>query len=71
MAKGFESERRQIEAEEARLKTRRSRLAEMEKAEGAKRLVKSGLGKLSGDQIDSLSAALKTHGIAEVLKRLA
>ena len=71
MAKGLDSERRQIEAEEAKLKQRRERLAEMEKAEVVKRLAKSPLSRLSSDQIDSLSAALKTHGIAEVLKRLA
>ncbi|MBA3895836.1 MAG: hypothetical protein H0X36_01575 [Sphingomonadaceae bacterium] len=66
----MESERRQIEADEAKLRQRRERLAEMEKAETGKRLGKSGLNKLSPDQIDSLSAAIKTHGIAGVLKRL-
>ena len=71
MAKGLDSERRQIEAEEAKLKQRRERLADMEKAEAGKRLAKSPLSRLSSDQIDSLSAALKTHGIAEVLNRLA
>ena len=71
MAKGLDSERRQIEAEEAKLKQRRERLADMEKAEVVKRLAKSSLSRLSADQIDSLSTALKTHGIAEVLKRLA
>jgi hypothetical protein len=71
MAKGLESERRQIEAEEAKLKQRRERLADLERTEVAKRLAKSPLSRLSSDQIDSLSAALKTLGIAEVLKRLA
>ena len=71
MAKGLDSERRQIEAEEAKLKQRRERLADMEKAEVVKRLAKSPLSRLSADQIDSLSTALKTQGIAEVLKRLA
>lgn len=70
MAKGLEGERQAIAAEEAKLKERRERLAEMEKAEVAARLSKSRLSKLSLDQIDGLSAAIKTHGIAEVLKRL-
>lgn len=71
MAKGLEGERQAIAAEEAKLNERRQRLAEMEKAEVAAALSKSRLSKLSTDQIDSLSAAIKTHGIGEVLKRLA
>ena len=71
MAKGLEGERQAIAAEEAKLNERRQRLAEMEKAEVASRLSKSRLSKLSTDQIDSLSAAIKTLGIDEVLKRLA
>ena len=71
MAKGLEGERQAIAAEEAKLNERRQRLAEMEKAEVVSRLSKSRLSKLSTDQIDSLSAAIKTLGIDEVLKRLA
>ena len=71
MAKGLEGERQAIAAEEAKLNERRLRLAEMEKAEVASRLSKSRLSKLSTDQIESLSAAIKTLGIDEVLKRLA
>ncbi len=71
MAKGLESERQKLEADEAKLKARRARLVEMEAAEAAKRLSKSGLSKLSAEEIESLSAAIKAHGITEVLKRLA
>lgn len=71
MAKGLDSERRQIEAEEVKLKQRRERLLEMERAEVVKRLAKSPITKLNLDQLDQLMAAMKTLGIAEVLRRLA
>ena len=71
MAKDFEAERQQIEAEEAKLKARRKRLAEMEKAEAGKHLANSGLGKLLPLEIDALSTAIKMHGIGEILKRVA
>lgn len=71
MAKGLEAERSQIEADEAKLKQRRERLLQMERAELMKRLDKSSIMKLSLDQLDLLLAAMKTLGTAEVLKRLA
>jgi hypothetical protein len=70
MAKGLESERRQIEAEELKLKQRRERLTQMERAEAGKLFEKSSLRKLSLDQLGTLSTAIKKLGIGEVLKRL-
>ena len=70
MAKGFESERRQIEADEAKLKERRYRLEKLERAELMKRLEKSAIAKLPSDQLNQLLAAVKSLGMPEVLKRL-
>ena len=70
MARGLDSERRQIEAEEAKLKQRRDRLIQMERAELMKRLERSPLAKLPSDQLDQLIVAVKALGMPEVLKRL-
>lgn len=70
MAKGIEGERKRIEAEEAKLKERRNRLAEMERSEITKRLEKSLVTRLPLDQLDQLLARIKKLGIGEVLKRL-
>ncbi len=70
MAKGFESERRQIEVEEAKLKDRRNRLEQLERADLMKRLEKSPIAKLPSAQLDQFLAAVKTLGMPEVLKRL-
>ena len=70
MAKGFESERRQIEAEEAKLKQRRNRLEQLERVDLMKRLEKSPIAKLPSAQLDQFLAAVKTLGMPEVLKRL-
>lgn len=70
MAKGLESERRQIEAEEAKIKERRKRLEQLERADVKKRLEKSTLAKLPAAQLDQLLASVKTLGMPEVLKRL-
>ena len=70
MAKGLESERRQIEAEEAKLKQRRNRLEQLERADLMKRLEKSPIAKLPNAQLDQLLASVKTLGMPEVLKRL-
>ncbi len=70
MAKDLESERRKIEAKEAKLKAQRERLSEMENSEVRKHLSKSRPSNLSLEQIDALSSAIETHGIAEALKRL-
>ena len=70
MAKGFESERRQIEAEEAKLKDRRNRLEQLERADLMKRLEKSPLAKISTDQLDQFLTLVKALGMPEVIKRL-
>ena len=70
MAKGIEGERKRIEAEEAKLKERRNRLAEMERGEITKRLERSLVTRLPLDQLDQLLARIKKLGIGEVLKRL-
>ena len=69
--KRIESERRAIESEEAKLKERRERLAEMEKAEVQNAFAKSALSLLPGNQIGEIGKALKRLGIEEFLKRLA
>jgi len=71
MAKGIEAELRQIEAEEEKLRQRRAKLAEQERAEVQKRLEKSPLAKLSLTQAEVLLSRVKALGIEEVLKRLA
>ena len=62
---------RLIEAEEEKLRQRRTRLAEQERAEVQKRLEKSPLAKLSLAQMESLLGRVKALGVDEVLKRLA
>ena len=71
MAKGIEAELRQIEAEEEKLRQRRAKLAEQERAEVQKRLEKSPLAKLSLTQAEVLLSRVKALGVEEVLKRLA
>ena len=71
MAKGIEAELRQIEADEEKLRQRRARLAEQERAEVQKRLEKSPLAKLSLAQTEVLLGRVKALGVDEVLKRLA
>jgi hypothetical protein len=70
VAKGLQSERRQIEAEEAKLKERRNRLIQLERADLMKRLEKSPLAKMPTDQLDRFLTSVKTLGMPEVLKRL-
>ena len=71
MPRTIDQERRQIEAEELKLKERRERLQELERRELIKRLEKSALGKLTVAQLDSLLGRIRSLGISEVLSRLA
>lgn len=71
MAKGLEAERRQIEADEVKLKLRRARLAELERDAVRKVFDKSSLGKLGLSEVEPLLARIDKLGIAEVTKRLA
>lgn len=71
MAKALESERRAIEAEEEKLRKRREGLTQLERAEIGKLIDKAEFKKLTYDDLTTILAAVKTHGIAEVRKRLA
>lgn len=71
MAGSLESERKAIEAEEAKLADRRKKLQEREQAERQKLIGKSILSKASEQQLESLLTRMKALGLDETINRLA